>query len=81
MIGWAVPKPARKPRNARESAVQRSTERKAIKTYMARGEEYDAMNLKLADEWLQQRAEFGEDDYRTVFAMNVMARLRPDLEF
>jgi len=80
MIGWAPPS-SRKPKSSLDRAIQRSTERKAIKTYMARGAEYDAMNLQLADEWLQQRAELGEDDYRIAFSKSVMARLRPDLEF
>lgn len=79
MIGWA---PKKKGRTAsQERMAAKALERKAIKAYMAPVDQYNAMNLYYADLWLSQRAEIGDNDYRIKYAIQVMRRLKPELEF
>lgn len=83
MINWTAPKP--KPRKrfvSRQSVMaEKGAERAKIKTYMAAADGHDQNNLYWADQWLRERAELGEDHHRIKYAIAVMARLRPELEF
>ena len=84
MIGWKPPAKAKRraPPNAGQvRAIAKGIERKAVKAFWQKVDTFDALNLHWADEWLQQRAELGDDHHRIVYAMAVMARLRPELEF
>lgn len=83
MIGWKpVAKPVRKMPNAGQMrGAAKAAERKAVASFWAKGATYDAMNFYWADEWLQQRAELGENHHRVLFAIAVMNRLYPEMEF
>ena len=74
-------KGARRPNAAQMRGAAKSAERKAVKDFWHKAQEYDAANLRCAQYFLEHRREFGEESIQVVYAHIVMARLRPDWEF
>lgn len=81
MIGWKLPaKAPYRRKTPQQMAVERADNRKKIKTYMSRADEYDVNNSFWSDYFLERRREYGESSIQVLFSLNCFSRLRPDIE-
>ena len=76
MIGWKPPaKKAYIRKTPQQRAAERSDERKKIKSYMGKADEWDVSNRHWCQYFLERRREYGEESIQIIWSLLAAKRL------